>query len=153
LYIDYQILKTKIKKYYGLRSKIVHHAEYTHINEELLEELSCMVAWVVITMASLIDKGYTSLADVQMQVERLDKINMPTILRIGPFRFFFYSNENGEPAHIHIQRERMLAKFWLKPVALASSTRFSPKELRKLETLVIENRETFLEAWNEYFSS
>ncbi|HCH24215.1 MAG TPA: DUF4160 domain-containing protein [Oceanospirillaceae bacterium] len=78
---------------------------------------------------------------------------MPTILRLGPYRFFFYSNENGEPAHIHIQRERMLAKFWLKPVMLASSTRFSPQELRKLETLVNDNKTTFLEAWNGYFSS
>ncbi len=77
---------------------------------------------------------------------------MPTILRIGPFRFFFYSNEQGEPAHIHIQRDNSLAKFWLKPVALASSTRFSPKELRDIESLVNENREVFLEAWNEYFS-
>nr|WP_269518166.1 DUF4160 domain-containing protein [Alteromonas sp. BMJM2] len=47
----------------------------------------------------------------------------------------------------------MLAKFWLTPVALASSTRFSPKELRKLEQLVVENKDTFLEAWNGYFSS
>ena len=78
---------------------------------------------------------------------------MPTVIKSGPFRFFFYSNENGEPAHIHIQRERMLAKFWLKPVALASSTRFSPKELKKLETLVTENRETILEAWNEHLGS
>ena len=78
---------------------------------------------------------------------------MPTVLTIGPFRFFFYSNENGEPAHIHIQRDKMLAKFWLRPVALASSTRFTSKELRKLESLVIENREILLEAWNEYFSS
>jgi hypothetical protein len=78
---------------------------------------------------------------------------MPTILRIGPFRFFFYSNENSEPAHIHIQRDDSLAKFWLKPVALASSTRFSPKELRKLESLVDDNQEKFVEAWNEYFSS
>lgn len=78
---------------------------------------------------------------------------MPTVLRIGPYRFFFYSNENAEPAHIHIQREKMLAKFWLKPVALASSTRFASKELRKLEQLVVENRDTFLEAWNGYFSS
>jgi len=78
---------------------------------------------------------------------------MPTVLTIGPFRFFFYSNENGEPAHIHIQRDNMLAKFWLRPVTLASSTRFSPKELRKLETLVSENKELFLETWNEYFSS
>jgi len=77
---------------------------------------------------------------------------MPTILRIGPFRFFFYSNEKGEPAHIHIQRENRLAKFWLNPIALASSTRFSSKELRKLEQLVAENRDIFLEAWNEYFS-
>jgi hypothetical protein len=77
---------------------------------------------------------------------------MPTILRIGPYRFFFYSNENQEPAHIHIQRERMLAKFWLNPVALASSVRFSSTELRKLEQLVVDNRNVFLEAWNEYFS-
>lgn len=78
---------------------------------------------------------------------------MPTILRIGPFRFFFYSNENNEPAHIHIQRDKSLAKFWLKPVALASSTRFSAKELRKLETIVEENQDKLMEAWNEYFSS
>lgn len=78
---------------------------------------------------------------------------MPTILRIGPFRFFFYSNEDGEPAHIHVQRDRMLAKFWLKPVALASSTRFSPKDLRTLELLVVENKDILLEAWNEYFGS
>ena len=77
---------------------------------------------------------------------------MPTILRIGPYRFYFYSNEQGEPARIHIQRERMLAKFWLKPVMLASSTRFPPQELRKLEVLVIENCNALLEAWNEYFS-
>jgi len=54
--------------------------------------------------------------------------------------------------YIHIQRDNMLAKFWLSPVVLASSTRFSPKELRKLQMLVIENKEIFLEAWNEYFS-
>lgn len=78
---------------------------------------------------------------------------MPTIMRIGPYRFFFYSNESGEPAHIHIQRERMLAKFWLRPVTLASSIHFSPKELRKLEELVMQNKETFMEAWNEYFGS
>jgi len=65
---------------------------------------------------------------------------MPTVLRIGPYRFFFYSNENNEPAHIHIQRDRMLAKFWLNHVALASSTRFSSKELRKVEALVIEKK-------------
>ena len=76
---------------------------------------------------------------------------MPTILRIGPYRFFFYSNEQGEPPHIHIQRENALAKFWLNPVALASSVKFQSVELRELQRLVVDNRSVFVEAWNEYF--
>ena len=76
---------------------------------------------------------------------------MPTILRLGPYRFFFYSNESGEPCHIHVQRERMLAKFWLRPIALASSVGFPSQELRKLLSLVEENKTLFEEAWNEFF--
>lgn len=34
---------------------------------------------------------------------------MPTVLRAGPHRFFFYSLENNEPAHIHVQRDQYLA--------------------------------------------
>jgi len=49
--------------------------------------------------------------------------------------------------------KKMLAKFWLRPVALANSTRFTPKELRTLEKLVVENKDAFLEAWNDYFGS
>lgn len=77
---------------------------------------------------------------------------MPTILKIGPYRFFFYSNERGEPPHIHVQRERFLAKFWLNPVALAGSKRFASHELRTIQKYVDENREIFLEAWNEHIS-
>ena len=77
----------------------------------------------------------------------------PTVFKEDGYRFFFFSNENNEPAHIHIQRDTMLAKFWLKPVTLASSTRFSSKELKQLERLVIEHKKLLLEAWNDYFSS
>ncbi len=78
-------------------------------------------------------------------------LTMPTVLRIGPYRFFFYANENGEPHHIHVQHDRMLAKFWLKPVSLARSTGFSPQDLSKLLTLVEANQSLFVEAWNEFF--
>jgi hypothetical protein len=73
------------------------------------------------------------------------------VARVGPFRFFFYSNEGTEPAHIHAQRERKMAKFWLEPVALTSSGRFSASELRSIERIVLENKDRFLEAWNEFF--
>ena len=76
---------------------------------------------------------------------------MPTVLRIGNFRFYFYSNEAGEPPHIHIQSDNKTAKFWLEPAALSKSTRFTPKELKKLQKLVEDNRVLLLEAWYEYF--
>ena len=76
---------------------------------------------------------------------------MPTIRREGPYRFFFFSNEGFEPPHIHVQRERALAKFWLSPVALASSTGFPGHELRRLEALVGHHRTEFEEAWHEFF--
>jgi hypothetical protein len=78
---------------------------------------------------------------------------MPTILKIGLYRFFFYSNERGEPPHIHVQRERLLAKFWLNPVSLAGSKRFASHELRTIQKHVDENRDIFLEAWNEHIGS
>ena len=57
---------------------------------------------------------------------------VPTVLHIRGYRLFFYANENGEPHHIHVQRERMLAKFWLVPVSLAGSSGFPAQELTRL---------------------
>jgi len=78
---------------------------------------------------------------------------MPTVLRIGAYRFYFYSHEPNEPPHIHIDRDNLSAKFWLEPVALAKNIGFRAKELRKLESLVEENQTKLVEAWNEYFSN
>jgi len=76
---------------------------------------------------------------------------MPTIKKVGPYRFFFYSNEGTEPIHVHVQREGRLAKFWLEPVALAGTSGFTGQELRKIEKLVVAKRDKFVEAWHEYF--
>jgi hypothetical protein len=60
---------------------------------------------------------------------RRGRAALPTIARIGPFRFFFYSNEGNEPPHVHVQQESKVAKFWLSPVALAASGGFAAAEL------------------------
>ena len=36
---------------------------------------------------------------------------MPTVLWKGPYRFFFYSGDRNEPAHIHVEHENRVAKF------------------------------------------
>ena len=50
---------------------------------------------------------------------------MPTSLRIGPYRFFFYAGDRNELAHTHVQRDDAEAKFWLAPVRLAWNRGFS----------------------------
>ena len=76
---------------------------------------------------------------------------MPTVLRSGPYRFYFYSHEPNEPPHIHVDREDLSAKFWLDPVQLARNFGFRAHELRAIQSTVAEHSEEFLEAWNEFF--
>ena len=75
---------------------------------------------------------------------------MPTVLRDGPYRFYFYSHEPNEAPHVHVDRDDDSAKFWLEPVSLVRNFGFRPHELRELERLVNERRATLLEAWNGY---
>jgi Domain of unknown function (DUF4160) len=77
---------------------------------------------------------------------------MPTVLRIEGFRFFFYSKEGNEPAHVHVERGEDRAKFWLSPVSLVWADGFNASEINKLLRIVRENAVFFLERWNEFFT-
>ena len=76
---------------------------------------------------------------------------MPTILREGPYRFYFYSSDGEEPPHIHVQRDEAMAKYWLKPIRLDYSISFRPIELRRIQAIFEEHRDFILEKRNEYF--
>jgi len=77
---------------------------------------------------------------------------MPTVLRIGPYRFFFYSSEGNEPPHIHVERDDMAAKYWLAPVRLHQSWGFGSAELNKIQRHIEEHEELLTQKWHEYFS-
>ena len=77
---------------------------------------------------------------------------MPTVLRIGPYRFFFYAGDRDEPLHIHVERDNNKAKFWLEPVRLQHSGGFSRAEINRIQKTVEENQEDLLRSWNEYFN-
>ncbi len=78
---------------------------------------------------------------------------MPTVLRVGPYRFYFYSHEPNEPPHIHVDRDQLSAKFWIAPVGLARNLGFRPRELAELERIVQDHQQRFEEAWRDYFGS
>ena len=76
---------------------------------------------------------------------------MPTALRIGPYRFYFYSYDCGEPRHMHVDRENKSAKFWLDPVvSLADNHGYSRKDLRKIEQITKENLEVLRNEWDAF---
>ncbi|KAB2935467.1 MAG: DUF4160 domain-containing protein [Leptonema illini] len=75
---------------------------------------------------------------------------MPTVMRIGPFRFHFYSNEGEEPAHIHVTRDDVECKFWLDPVVLARNSGLKAHEIRTIERLVFEHQALLIGQYNEF---
>jgi hypothetical protein len=78
---------------------------------------------------------------------------MPTVLRSGPYRVYFYSHEPNEPPHVHVDRDDRSAKFWLDPVALAINLGFPSRELTQIERLIQEHQRTLTEAWNEHLGT
>lgn len=78
---------------------------------------------------------------------------MPTVMRIGPYRLFFYSADGHEPPHIHVERDARVAKFWLEPVRLATSGGYPRREIRDIERVVTDNQQALVDAWNEYFGN
>jgi len=75
---------------------------------------------------------------------------MPTVMRIGPYRFHFYSREGNEPPHIHVSREDFEAKFWLQPVEMSANYGFSASELRDIQRHVEEHCDRLIDAYIQF---
>jgi hypothetical protein len=77
---------------------------------------------------------------------------MPTLLRWNGYRFFFYSADGWEPPHVHVIRDGGEAKIWLGDLSVAINMGYSSKDLNEIVRKTREERERFLEAWNDYFA-
>ncbi len=77
---------------------------------------------------------------------------MPTVLIINGFRFFFYSNEINEPAHIHVTKGNANGKIWLEPfMNIAYTHGFTNAEQKNILDIVTSNYELLKTRWYEYF--
>jgi hypothetical protein len=75
---------------------------------------------------------------------------MPSRIRIGGYKFRFYSNENQEPPHVHVISAEKSVKVWIRTLKFKRNG-FNVRELNSILKLVEDNREQLLEAWNEHF--
>lgn len=77
---------------------------------------------------------------------------MPTVLLLKGFRFFFYSNENDEPARIHVGKADRECKIWLEPkLEFAWIGGFSKREQNDIWEIAVDHHDFFKIKWNEYF--
>ena len=78
---------------------------------------------------------------------------MPTVLRSGPYRIYFYSHEPNEPPHVHVDRDASTAKFWLEPLELSQNLGFSALELARIRRVLLSENTALLKAWNDRFGN
>ncbi len=70
-------------------------------------------------------------------------LDPPTVLGVAGYHFFLFSNERGEPPHIHVEQADRYAKFGLSEATLAAGHGFRTAELAELRRLVFEHRNLF----------
>lgn len=76
---------------------------------------------------------------------------MPTVMRNGAFRFYFYSHEPNEPPPIHIDRGEATIKVWLGSLEVARSRGLRAHEINGIVAMVAEHQTALTDAWHEYF--
>lgn len=76
---------------------------------------------------------------------------MPTVHRQQGYRFYFFSNEPNEPAHVHIDKGDATIKVWLDSLDVAKSRGFRAHEISGIISMVAEHQAMLQEKWDEHF--
>ena len=73
--------------------------------------------------------------------------------REGPYVVYFYSVDRAEPPHVHVRRDHRVAKIWLATLRPARTKGFTAREIGRIVQMVRQNRDVFMERWNDFFES
>ncbi|MEG1720867.1 MAG: DUF4160 domain-containing protein [Pseudoflavonifractor sp.] len=84
---------------------------------------------------------------------------MPSIFKIGGYTVFFWSNENGEPIHVHIGKGRAsgnATKIWLTAaggcVVAHNGSQIPLHELSEMLDIIAAQFFMICAAWRRYFN-
>ena len=69
---EYNALKKRIIDLYKLRSGAVHRGSHQHTTDQDVAQFSQWIAWMIVSMVVLAERGYTTLMQVKAQTDRLD---------------------------------------------------------------------------------
>ena len=93
-------------------------------------------------------------------MQNLEELNLPSLFNILGYRVFFWSNENGEPIHVHICKGKPTAnatKIWLTTtggcVVANNNGKIPPKDLNTLLELISVQFFRICREWKEHFAT
>ncbi len=81
----------------------------------------------------------------------------PIYIHAGGFSFGWFSNENGEPPHVHVFRgddRNTSAKFWIREDGIGlvhNKARLSQREPKQAASVILANRYRLLARWHSFF--
>ena len=84
--------------------------------------------------------------------------SLPTLFEVYGYRVFFWSNETGEPVHVHVCKGKPTAnatKIWLppesNPILANNNSNIPDKELKRILKMIALNRDSIIAQWYDYF--
>lgn len=78
---------------------------------------------------------------------------MPTVLRVGGFRFSFFAADH-EPAHVHVRNADGVAVIVIATATVRETGGgIRDRDVIRARALVAEHRELLQKAWDEFESS
>lgn len=76
---------------------------------------------------------------------------MPNVVTEDGYRLFFYSNENDEPIHVHVEKGSCAIKIWVDDLEVADHYNCKQKEVKKAIQLAEKYKALILKKWHEHF--
>lgn len=76
---------------------------------------------------------------------------MPTLLIWRGYKFRFYALDMDEPPHVHIVKDGKSLKVWLRSLEIAQNRGYTEVEIARLLAIVVERRDEWTDAWNDFF--
>ncbi len=79
-------------------------------------------------------------------MQRMGEFGLPKLFTVSGYIVYFWSNENGEPIHVHVSKGKPVpnaTKIWLTRsggcILASNGSKISSKELNELMEFIVEN--------------
>ncbi|MDR1701139.1 MAG: DUF4160 domain-containing protein [Lachnoclostridium sp.] len=88
----------------------------------------------------------------------MEELKLPNLFQIGGYKVFFWSNENNEPIHVHIQKGKPTSnatKIWITSsggcIVASNNSKIPQNELSELLEVISAQFFMICEAWKKHF--